>query len=101
MKAAGAAVSGLIIDIAIGEGYGIKRKPQINGVIKAIEILNSKIENCIFVGDSDVDIATANNANIPCISVLWGYRDKEFLKEKGAKLFAETTKDIEKILYLS
>ena len=92
---------GELIDIAIGEGYGTRRKPEIDGVIKAIEILDSKIENCIFVGDSDVDIKTANNANIPCISVLWGYRNKTFLEQNGANLFAETTKDIEKILYLS
>ena len=91
---------GKLIDIAIGEGYGIRRKPEIDGVIKAIEIMGSKIENCIFVGDSDVDIMTAKNANIPCINVLWGYRDKEFLKQRGAKLFAETPKDIEKFLYL-
>ena len=69
--------------------------------VKAIEILDSKLENCIFVGDSDVDIMTSSNAEIPCISVLWGYRDKEFLISKGAKHIAETTKDIEKILYLS
>lgn len=91
---------GKLIDIAVGEGYGVRRKPEIDGVIKAIEIIGSKIENCIFVGDSDVDIITAKNANIPCISVLWGYRDKEFLKQRGAKLFAVIPKDIEKILYL-
>ena len=91
---------GNLIDIAVGEGYGIRRKPEVDGVSKAIEMLGSKIETCIFVGDSDVDIMTANNANIPCISVLWGYKDKNFLKSKGAKYIAETTKDIEKILYL-
>ena len=92
---------GNLIDVAVGEGYGVRRKPEIDGVIKAVEILGSKIENCIFVGDSDVDIMTSSNAKLPCISVLWGYRDKEFLISKGAKLFAETPKDIEKILYLS
>lgn len=91
---------GDLIDIAIGEGYGVKRKPETDGVIKAIKYLGSKLNNCIFVGDSDVDIMTAQNANIPCISVLWGYRSKEFLIQKGAKLFAETPKDIEKNLYL-
>ena len=92
---------GNLIDVAVGEGYGVRRKPEIDGVIKAVEILGSKIENCIFVGDSDVDIMTSSNAKLPCISVLWGYRDKEILISKGAKLFAETPKDIEKILYLS
>lgn len=90
-----------LIDIAVGEGYGVKRKPEIDGVLKAIEIMGSSLNNCIFVGDSNVDIETADNANIPCISVLWGYRDKEFLIQKGAKFLAETPKDIEKILYLS
>ena len=92
---------GNLIDIAVGEGYGVRRKPEIDGILKAIEILDSKLENCIFVGDSDVDIMTSSNAEIPCISVLWGYKDKEFLISKGAKHIAETTKDIEKILYLS
>lgn len=91
---------GEYIDIAIGEGNGIRKKPEANGTIKAIDELGSCIENSIFVGDSDVDIMTAKNVGIPCISALWGYRDKEFLKEHGAKLFAETPKEIEKILYL-
>lgn len=91
---------GDLINIAIGESYEIRRKPEIDGVVKAVEIMGSKLENCVFVGDSNVDIETAKNAGIPCISVLWGYRDKNFLMECGGKLFAETTKDIEKILYL-
>lgn len=92
---------GNLIDIAVGEGDGIKRKPNIDGVLKAVKSLNSNISETIFVGDSDVDILTAKNANIECISVLWGYRKKEFLIEKGATIFAETPKDIEKILCLS
>ena len=54
---------------------------------------------------SDVDILTAKNANIPCISVLWGFRDKNFLEENGAKVFASEPKEIleiiEKKIYLS
>ncbi len=88
------------IDIAIGEGNEIRKKPEADGTIKVLKELGSHIENAIFVGDSDIDITTAKNVGIPCISVLWGYRDKEFLKKHGAKLFAETPKEIEKILYL-
>lgn len=88
------------IDVAIGEGNGIRKKPEADGTIKAINELGSHIENAIFIGDSDVDIMTAKNVGIPCISALWGYRDKGFLEEHGAKIFAETPKEIEKILYL-
>ena len=70
---------GEYIDVAVGEGLGINKKPSSDGTLKAISELNSNIENCIFIGDSDVDIETAKNVGIPCISVLWGFRDEEFL----------------------
>ena len=92
------------ITVAIGECEGIDCKPCADGVFKAIELLNSDIEKCVYVGDSDTDILTARNANIPCISVLWGYRDKNFLIKSGAKVFAKEPKEvieiIEKKLYL-
>ena len=91
---------GEYIDIAIGEDTDVRKKPEIDGVLKAVKELNSTLEESIFIGDSDVDILTAKNANIPCISVLWGFRDKTFLENKGGKFFAYTTKDIEKFLYL-
>ena len=92
------------IDIAIGEGNGIEKKPDPKGVLKSIKELNSTKEKSIYIGDSEVDIQTAQNAGIPCISVLWGFKDKEFLTNNGAKIFAEKPKDIieiiEKKLYL-
>ena len=96
---------GNYIKVAIGEGFDVRKKPEIDGVLKAIKELNSTMEKSIFIGDSDVDIMTARNANIPCISVLWGFRDKNFLKERGAKVFATEPKEIieiiEKKIYLS
>lgn len=89
---------GEYIDIAIGEGYGIRKKPEADGVLKAINILNSEIENCVYIGDSDVDIETAKNVGIPCISVLWGFRDKAFLEAHNGKIFAKEPKDIIKII---
>lgn len=86
------------INIAVGEGLGINKKPSSDGTLKAINELNSNIKNCIFVGDSDVDIETAKNVGIPCISVLWGFRDEEFLKSRGGKVFAKEAKDIIKII---
>ena len=89
---------GKYIDIAIGESEEVRKKPEIDGVMKAIKELNSSIDNSIYIGDSDVDIKTAKNVGIPCISVLWGFRDKDFLIKNGGKFFAEKPKDIIKII---
>ena len=52
----------------------------------------------LYIGDSEVDFATANNSNLPCISVLWGFRDKAYLEEIGAEIFAEEPGEILDIL---
>jgi len=78
------------VDAAIGESSGIRRKPAPDTVFKAMEKLGSSKEECIYVGDSEVDYQTAINAGIPSISVLWGFRDREFLEKIGAKVFANT-----------
>ena len=92
------------IKVAIGEGGEISKKPASDGIIRALGQLGKGLENVIYVGDSEVDVKTAQNANIPCISVLWGFKDKEFLEKHGGKVFAETPDDIiniiEKKLYL-
>ena len=87
---------GDLVDIAIGEGNGINKKPAPDGVLKIINEL--KAEEAIYIGDSEVDIQTAKNSGLPCISVLWGYKDREFLEKNGAKIFAEKPKDIIKII---
>ena len=86
------------VQVAIGEGNGVERKPSSTGLIKAIKELNSQQEKTIYIGDSEVDIQTAKNAEVPCISVLWGFKDKEFLLNNGAKIFAEVPNDIIKII---
>ena len=55
-------------------------------------------ENTVYVGDSEVDIKTAKNAGIPCISVLWGFREKQFLMEEGGSVFAETPEELISLL---
>lgn len=84
-----------VVDIAIGDGPGMKRKPEPDSCYKALEILQSKKEESVYVGDSDVDLATARNAGLDCISVLWGFRDESFLRKKGANVFARTPEEIE------
>lgn len=92
------------IDVAIGEGGEIGRKPCSDGILKALGMLGKGLDNVIYIGDSEVDIKTAQNTNIPCISVLWGFKDKEFLVNNGGRVFAEKPEDIiniiEKKLYL-
>ena len=59
-------------------------------------------QRCIYVGDSEVDVLTAENAGIPCLSVLWGFRDREMLADAGAKHFckapAELIKDLKEMI---
>jgi phosphoglycolate phosphatase len=77
------------IEVAIGEdeAAGIRRKPAPDTVFAALKALGVGKENAVYVGDSDVDIQTACNAGLPCISVLWGFRDRDFLICHGAQTF--------------
>lgn len=86
------------ITTAIGEKEGIRKKPAPDTVQQALRELGKEKENAIYVGDSDVDIQTAKNAGLPCISVTWGFRSREFLGEHGADRFADDTKQLLQLL---
>ncbi|MFA4046926.1 HAD family hydrolase [Prevotella sp. PCHR] len=75
------------VDVAIGERENIRRKPAPDTVIEAMRLLGVSSDNAVYIGDSDVDVATAANSGLPCISVLWGFRDRAFLEEHGASVF--------------
>ena len=77
------------IDVAVGEheAEGIRKKPAPDTVLQALSQLGVGQEGAVYVGDSDVDIQTARNSGLPCISVLWGFRDREFLLAHGAETF--------------
>ena len=77
------------IDIAIGEREGISRKPAPDSVNEALRLLGVDKEHAVYVGDSDVDIQTAKNAEVRCISVSWGFRDEIFLMEHGAGIMID------------
>ena len=83
-----------VIDVAIGEQQGIPRKPAPDMVEAALGQLGVSKDEAIYVGDSDVDLQTAANAGLPCISVLWGFRTRDFLVAHGATTFAETPQDV-------
>ena len=91
------------IHVAIGEheAEGIRKKPAPDTVFAALRQLGYPLPTtrkgerlAVYVGDSDVDLATARNAALPCISVLWGFRDREFLLANGATTFVEHPLDI-------
>ncbi len=86
------------VDVAIGDRESMRRKPDPDSVYLALEELGKIREEAVYVGDSDVDLATARNAGLPCISVLWGFRDKEFLIAHGATVFAENRMEILDVL---
>lgn len=87
------------INVAIGERENIKRKPAPDTVLQALKELNSIKEEAIYVGDSDVDIKTANNTGIDCISVSWGFKSKQFLQECHATNIIDKPDEILEILY--
>lgn len=97
--------SGLFID-AVGEkeSEGVRKKPAPDSVNKVIENFkknfNSKItkKDIVYIGDSDVDIQTAKNAEVDCISVDWGFRDDDFLIKNGASKIVSTPKELEKAI---
>nr|WP_301845290.1 HAD family hydrolase [uncultured Ruminococcus sp.] len=71
-------------DAALGEREGVRKKPAPDSVNEVLRQLQIPREQAVYVGDSDVDIETAKNANMPCLSVTWGFRDEAFLLEHGA-----------------
>jgi len=99
------------IEVAIGEheAEGIRKKPAPDTVYEALRQLNARSalsgyscggmegvssSSAVYVGDSEVDIQTARNSGLPCISVLWGFRDQQFLKENGATTFVATPQEL-------
>ena len=81
---------GSLVDVAIGERENVRRKPAPDTVLTALSEMKAEAQGAVYIGDSDVDIATARNCSLPCISVLWGFRDRGFLLKAGAETFVET-----------
>lgn len=101
-----AAVKALCADLfpgiyALGEAPACPRKPAPDMVNKACRAIG--VETCVYVGDSEVDVITAKNAGVPCLSVLWGFRDREEIEQAGGAFFCETpaelTEKIEEIIH--
>lgn len=82
------------VSVAIGERENVRKKPAPDTVLEALRQLHADKQGAVYIGDSDVDIQTAKNCDMPCISVLWGFRDKEFLLSHGATYFVTSPEEI-------
>lgn len=98
VKALAAHFFGDTITVAIGNSDRIKRKPAPDTVYVALEELGVPAEDAVYVGDSEVDLLTARAAGLPCITVLWGFREKEFLIREGADCMVERPEEILQVL---
>lgn len=89
---------GSYIDVAIGERAGMNKKPAPDLVYLAMDELGAVAEDTVYIGDSEVDYQTAVNSGLKCISVLWGFRDRELLESYGADCFVSTPLEVVRIL---
>ncbi|MDD6022499.1 MAG: HAD-IIIA family hydrolase [Oscillospiraceae bacterium] len=89
---------GPLVDFAKGAEGESDRKPNPSNTWKCIDSLGSKRENCIYVGDSEVDIKTAANAGLPCVSVTWGFRTRDELSANGASELIDSPRELLGIL---
>jgi phosphoglycolate phosphatase len=85
---------GDLVEVAIGERAGVRKKPAPDTVYEALKELGVTAEGAVYIGDSDVDIETARNCGMPCISVTWGLRDEDFLLQSGAKILVNTPESL-------
>jgi phosphoglycolate phosphatase len=85
-------------DVVCGIGGNFKTKPDTTAVEYVLKTLGVSKEETLYVGDSEIDMLTAINAGLKSVGVLWGFRTKEQLIEKGGKVFAETAKELYELI---
>lgn len=87
-----------LFEISVGQKDGVRKKPYPDSVNEILKELDCKNQDAVYIGDSEVDIQTAMNANMECISVSYGFRSKDFLKENKARLIVDDVKGLYKEL---
>ncbi len=87
-----------LFDFAVGERAGIRRKPAPDAVFEVLRRLKMDEADAVYIGDSEVDIRTAENAGLDSIIVTWGFRDREFLESQGARRFVDRPEEIDKLM---
>ena len=90
---------GDLFDVALGEDVEKRpAKPAPDMVWHVLELLGADKAQAVYIGDSDVDVQTAQNAGLPCIAVTWGFRDRACLANAGATVFADTVKELQDLI---
>ena len=87
-----------LLDVTIGEKPGIRRKPAPDTVLEAMRLLDAAPEDCVYIGDTEVDIATANNAGIDCLQVAWGFRSVEEITAAGGTRIAADPEELKRFI---
>lgn len=83
---------------AVGESPTVRRKPNPDAVLAAVRQMGLSVADCVYVGDTEVDLLTARNAGMDCIAVSWGFRSREQLLAAGARTLADTVEELEALL---
>ena len=83
-----------LIDYAVGEVIGVPRKPDPTSLNNVMKYFNIKKSESVYIGDSEVDIEVAKNANVDAIIVTWGFRDEEYLKSLNPNKLVNNTNDL-------
>lgn len=83
-----------LIDKATGVSVEAERKPSPINVIRTAEIFDAELHECIYIGDSEVDAQTAHNAEVKCIGITWGFRDRDCLMENSCDFIADTADEV-------
>lgn len=84
-----------LLETAVGESAAVRRKPDPDAVLAAAARMGVALANCVYIGDTEVDLATARNAGIDCVAVSWGFRTERQLLEAGATRIAHTAEELE------
>lgn len=87
-----------LFDSVAGEREGVRKKPAPDTVFEVMRSMSCTPEDSVYIGDSDVDLQTAENSGCDCIGVSWGFRGRRFLEENGAKAIADTVEALAAML---
>ena len=87
-----------LLEVAVGESETVRRKPNPDAVLAAVRQMGLTVDECVYVGDTEVDLATAKAAGMACIAVTWGFRSRAQLVAAGATQLADTAEELEALL---
>ena len=83
-----------LLELSVGESPAVRRKPAPDTVLAAAEKMGLAISDCVYIGDTEVDLETARNAGMDCIAVTWGFRSEEQLRQDGASVIVHNTDEL-------